>query len=580
MTYLCNDPTQFADELLDGYVAAYRDTILRIDGGVIRRQKTRSGQVALVIGGGSGHFPAFGGFVGVGLAHGAAMGNVFASPSAQQICNVALAVEAGGGILFSYGNYAGDVMNFNQAQERLRAMGIQVRSVVVTDDVASADVAERHKRRGIAGTLPVFKAAAVAADSGKSLDEVYRLANAANERVRTLGVAFSGCTLPGSPEPLFEVTKGKMEVGMGIHGEPGLYRKDAPSADGLAEMLVTALLAEIPEVVGKSEHARIGVILNSLGTVKQEELFVLYRKIDQLLVLHGFTIVEPLVGEFVTSFDMAGVSLTLIWMDGDLESSWTASVNSPGLRKGNVGEGTSLDDNSAGVVRTIVQSGMDSGSAASQAVAEVVFAALAAASQTIDEQQETLGYLDAIAGDGDHGIGMQRGLRAAIDAASQALEAKAGAGTLLKVAGDAWSDKAGGTSGALWGTILRCIGDKLGDEMVPDAMVVAEAVASALDGITELGRAQLGDKTMVDVLHPFSTALARAASRALSIVDAWSEATDIAGEAAQATRHLSPRIGRARPHADKSIGNPDPGAVSMALIINAVNKTIAVRCHK
>ncbi len=580
MTYLCNDPTQFAEELIDGYVAAYRDTIVRVDGGVIRRQKTRSGQVALVIGGGSGHFPAFGGFVGSGLAHGAAMGNVFASPSAQQICSVALAVEAGGGILFSYGNYAGDVMNFNQAQERLRSMGIQVQSVVVTDDVASASAAERYKRRGIAGTLPVFKAAALAADSGKSLDEVYRLATAANERVRTLGVAFSGCTLPGAPEPLFEVTSGKMEVGMGIHGEPGLYRKDAPSADSLAEMLVTALLAEIPEVIGKPEHARIGVILNSLGTVKQEELFVLYRKIDQLLVLHGLTIVEPLVGEFVTSFDMAGVSLTLFWLDNELEPSWIAAVNSPGLRKGNIDGGTSFDDNPAGVVKTIVQSQVDSGSAASQSVAEIVFEALTAACHSIDEQQETLGYLDAIAGDGDHGIGMQRGLKAAIDAASQALEAKACAGTLLKVAGDAWSDKAGGTSGALWGTILRCIGDKLGDEMTPGAVVVAEGVASALDGITELGRAQLGDKTLVDVLHPFSTALARAASRELSVADAWSEATDIAGEAAQATRHLSPRIGRARPHADKSIGNPDPGAVSMALIISAVNKTIAARCYK
>lgn len=580
MTYLYNDPTQFTDELIEGYAAAYRDSIVRVDGGVIRRQKTRPGQVALIVGGGSGHFPAFGGFVGFGLAHGAAMGNVFASPSAQQICNVALAVEAGGGILFSYGNYAGDVMNFNQAQERLRAMGIQVRSVVVTDDVASANPAERHKRRGIAGTLPVFKAAAFAAELGESLDEVFRLATAANERVRTLGVAFSGCTLPGAPEPLFEVADDKMEVGMGIHGEPGLYRKDATSADGLAEMLVAALLAEIPEVVGKPEQARVGVILNSLGTVKQEELFVLYRKIDQLLMQHGLTIIEPLVGEFITSFDMAGVSLTLFWMDNELESSWVAAASSPGLRKGHVDESKLLNDSSVDTVKMTVQSEMGCGSTASQAVAEIVFEALAAASQSIDEQQETLGYLDAIAGDGDHGIGMQRGLKAAVNAATQALVAKVGVGTLLKVAGDAWSDKAGGTSGALWGTILRCIGEKLGDEVAPSAMVIAEGVANALDGITELGRAQLGDKTLVDVLHPFSTALVRAASRKLSIADAWSEATDIAEEAAQATRHLSPRIGRARPHADKSIGKPDPGAVSMALIISAVNKTIVARCYK
>lgn len=235
MTYLFNNPTKFADELIEGYVAAHRNQIRLVEGGVIRSHKAKPGQVVLVIGGGSGHYPAFGGFVGLGLAHGAAMGNVFAAPSAQQICNVALTVNAGGGILFCYGNYAGDVLNFNQAQERLRAMGIDVRTVVITDDIASAPLTEKHKRRGIAGTLPVFKAAAVAADAEKSLDEVFRIATDANDRVRTLGVAFSGCTLPGANKPLFEVATGMMEVGMGIHGEPGLYRINAPTADDLAK---------------------------------------------------------------------------------------------------------------------------------------------------------------------------------------------------------------------------------------------------------------------------------------------------------------------------------------------------------
>ncbi len=575
MTHLFNDPAKFADELAEGFAAAHHNQILRIDGGVIRRHKARPGQVVLVIGGGSGHYPAFGGFVGLGLAHGAAMGNVFAAPSAQQVCNVAQAADAGGGILFCYGNYAGDVLNFNQAQERLRSMGIDVRTVVVTDDIASAPVADKHKRRGIAGTLPVFKAAAVAADAGKSLDEVFRMATEANDRVRTLGVAFSGCTLPGASKPLFEVAHGKMELGMGIHGEPGLYRMDAPTADGLAEILVSKLLSEIPPVVANPDGARVGVILNSLGTVKHEELFIVYRKVDQLLSGRGLIIAEPVVGEFVTSFDMAGVSLTLFWMNDELEQTWTAAADTPAFHRGHIAPS---HEDQADTIRVAVKSHLETGSADSQAAAAVALAALEAACGVIAEQQEELGRLDAIAGDGDHGIGMQRGLAAAVAAAKEALDAKAGAGTLLAVAGDAWSDRAGGTSGALWGIILRNLGNVLGDDARPNAATVAAGIAAALRGVTDLGKAHLGDKTLVDVLHPFSAALAAGASRSFSISATWTAAADIAAEAARATGNLLPRIGRARPHAERSIGTPDPGAVSMALIIRSVEKTIREHC--
>lgn len=574
MTYLLNDPTKFADELAEGFVAAHRDKIYAVDGGVIRLHKAKSGQVVLVIGGGSGHYPAFGGFVGQGLAHGAAMGNVFASPSAQQICNVAQAVDAGGGILFCYGNYAGDVLNFNQAQQRLCAMGIDVRSVVVTDDIASASLAEKHKRRGIAGTLPVFKAAAVAADAGKSLDEVFRIATEANERVRTLGVAFSGCTLPGASEPLFEVASGKMEIGMGIHGEPGISRMDAPSADGLAEILVNRLLDETPSMIEDRRGARIGVILNGLGAVKYEELFVVYRKIDQLLSGHGLTIVEPVVDELITSFDMAGISLTLFWMSDELEKTWLAAADTPAFHRGNV---VYSNENKADSLQLGNQHRLKTGSAISQAAATVVLAVLEAAYAAIDVKQEELGRLDAIAGDGDHGIGMQRGLAAAVAAGKEALDAKAGAGTLLTVSGDAWSNRAGGTSGALWGVILRNIGSALGDEAKPDVTAIADGVAAALRGVTDLGKAQLGDKTLVDVLHPLSVSMDSSASRNLSIAAAWNAAADVADAAAQATENLLPKIGRARPHAEKSIGTPDPGAVSMALIVRSI--AIALKKH-
>ncbi|MGN6130500.1 MAG: dihydroxyacetone kinase family protein, partial [Nocardioidaceae bacterium] len=336
MSYLVNDPATFADELIDGFVAAHADLVRRVEGGVARRSRTRPGEVAVVVGGGSGHYPAFAGLVGKGLAHAAAMGNVFASPSAQQVYAVAKSVATDAGVLLTYGNYAGDVLNFDRAQERLLAEGIPCRSLPVTDDVSSAGDDERHRRRGIAGDLVVFKAAAWAAEQGRSLDEVCALAERANERTRTLGVAFSGCTLPGAAEPLFTVPAGRMAVGMGIHGEPGMEETDLPTADALARLLVERVLAAGPaDVVGAT---RVAVILNGLGSVKNEELFVTYGAVARLLGDAGLTVVKPEVGEMVTSFEMAGVSLTLCWLDDELEAAWTAPAATPAYRRGAVGD--------------------------------------------------------------------------------------------------------------------------------------------------------------------------------------------------------------------------------------------------
>ncbi len=249
MTRLWNDPADFADEMIAGFVAANERYVRRVSGGVVRSTVVPEGQVAVVVGGGSGHYPAFGGLVGQGLAHGAAMGNLFASPSTQQIHSVATAANQGGGVFFSYGNYAGDVLNFDAAQERLRAEGIACETVAVTDDIFSASPAEKHKRRGIAGDLTVFRIAAAAAEAGYDLAGVTRVARLANERTRSFGVAFTGCTLPGAEQPLFSVPEGRMAIGLGIHGEPGIDETDIPTADGLAELLVSRLLDEVPEGV-------------------------------------------------------------------------------------------------------------------------------------------------------------------------------------------------------------------------------------------------------------------------------------------------------------------------------------------
>src|SRR5690606_1177474 len=266
VTRLYNDPARFKDDMVEGFLAAYSRYVERVPdtSGVMRAGGPRPGKVSVIVGGGSGHYPAFCGLVGPGLADGAVIGDIFTSPSTQQAYRVGKALDGGAGVLFSYGNYAGDVMNFGLAEQRLRDEGIDCRTVLVTDDIASAPSDKPEKRRGIAGDFVVFKVAGAAAERGDSIDEVERLARKANDLTRTIGVAFAGCTFPGKDEPLFRVDPTKMELGLGIHGEPGVRTTDRLSAAELAGELVSALLAERPD----GADGRAAVILNGLGATK------------------------------------------------------------------------------------------------------------------------------------------------------------------------------------------------------------------------------------------------------------------------------------------------------------------------
>ena len=571
MTRLWNDPADFADEMIDGFVAANARSVRRVPGGVVRSTAVPEGQVAIVVGGGSGHYPAFGGLVGPGLAHGAAMGNLFASPSAQQVYSVAKAAETGGGVFLTYGNYAGDVLNFDAAQDRLRAEGIACETVTVTDDIFSASPAEKHKRRGIAGDLTVFRSAAAAAEAGYDLAGVARIAALANERTRSFGVAFTGCSLPGAQAPLFSVPDGRMALGLGIHGEPGIDETGIPTADGLAELLVERLLAETPDGIAV-DGARVVPIVNGLGSVKYEEMFVVYRRIAQLLESTGIRIVDPHVGEYCTSFDMAGTSLTLFWLDDELAELWETPVDTPAYRRGSVASVAQVaPEPSAAMDAAAIPQADDE----SRATAALVRSALETIVATVDAHVDELGRIDAIAGDGDHGIGMQRGSHAALAAGATAAAAGAGAHTTLTRAADAWADRAGGTSGALWGVILTALADRLGDEGAPSAADVAAGVSAATAGVMAYGKAEVGDKTMVDALVPFSAALTDAVDADAPLADAWRAAAAAATAAAAGTAALLPRMGRARAHGRNSLGTPDPGAHSLALIVTAVGGLLA-----
>ncbi|KQR80164.1 dihydroxyacetone kinase [Arthrobacter sp. Leaf337] len=567
MTQIFDNPADFADEALDGFVAANRGYVARVDGGVVRSTEVPAGQVALVVGGGSGHYPAFAGLVGPGLATGSACGNMFASPAAGQVYRVAKASNAGGGVLLSYGNYAGDVLHFGQAQLRLNAEGIETRTVLVTDDIASAPLDQIEKRRGIAGDLTVFKIAGAAAEAGLDLDAVERLAIRTNYRTRSLGVAFDGCTLPGADAPLFHVPAGQMSLGLGIHGEPGISEHPMPTASELAELLVSRLLADKPDDAGN----RVVAIVNGLGTVKYDELFLLFGKIEKLLTAAGLTVVEPECGELVTSLDMSGLSLTLLWLDDELEQFWAAPADTPAFRKGNLAprarrELAGPEDAVAGEVENTTPAAADLGRLAAAVLAQV--------QGVVVEHEEELGDLDAIAGDGDHGIGMRRGVDAATAAAREISAAGASVERVLTAAGEAWSERAGGTSGALWGSAVIAAGLALGNRDAYRGEDAAAAVTAFVDAITALGKAEPGDKTMVDALLPFKDTFLNAFDGGTPVRGALAAAAAAAQQAADATASLRPLKGRARPLAEKSVGHPDPGAVSFGLIAARISRYV------
>src|SRR5450830_58592 len=450
MTRLLNAPNDFPAHALHGFALANPRYVEQVHGGVVRSTESPQGQVAVVLGGGSGHYPAFAGWVGPGMAHGAVCGNVFASPSASQVYSVVRAADNAGGVLLGFGNYAGDVLHFGEAAERLRAEGLDVRIVTVTDDMASDTAANSLSRRGIAGDLLVFKIAGAAAEAGCDLDEVERVARKANASTRSLGIAFGGCTLPGADHALFEVPGATMAIGLGIHGEPGISVAPLGTADDVADALLDGVLAEAPERGVDGYGGRVAVLLNGLGATKYEELFVVYSRVAERLEQLGLTVVEPEVGEHVTSLDMEGLSLTITYLDDELEQYWIAPIDTPAFRRGAVTDRPAR----TAVIHAAEVALVVPGSVESQALAGRLAAALRAMAACAQENETRLGDLDAIAGDGDHGLGMVLGTSGAVSAAEAAYAAGAGARTLLTRAGAAWSEGAGGTSGALWGAAL------------------------------------------------------------------------------------------------------------------------------
>ena len=326
MKKIINNPIDFVDETLDGLIKSHPKvySLASDNSRVITRAIKSTNKVGLVTGGGSGHLPVFTGYVGKGLLDSCAIGSVFASPSVEQIASAIRNANNEKGVLCILGNYGGDVMNFEMACEIVKEEGIETKTVIVADDIASAKVNEKDKRRGIAGMIFVFKVAGALAERGASLEDIYKIASDTNSNVRTLGVALSPCILPEAGKPTFEINKDEIEIGMGIHGEPGISREKLKSANDLTDDICKRILDDF-----NLSNQEVGLMINSLGATPLEELYIVSRRVVENFNNHKISIFKNYVGRYATSMEMAGMSISVLKLNNKIKENLIAPTDCP-----------------------------------------------------------------------------------------------------------------------------------------------------------------------------------------------------------------------------------------------------------
>ena len=573
---LINAPEDIIPQLVSGMVAAHPDMLMRegkTGRAIVAVDGPRDGKVGIVVGGGSGHEPAFAGYVGRGLADAAAVGNIFASPSPEQILDAARAVDGGVGVVFLYGNYTGDVMNFTMAAEELEAEGTQVRQVQVADDVASAPRERRSERRGIAGDFFVFKIAGAAADLGEPLARVAALAQKANDATLSMGVALGPCSLPQTGKPNFEISDEDMEIGMGLHGEPGVRREKLASADTVTDELLDSILSEMAPVKGD----RVAVLVNGLGSTSLIELYIIFNRLKFVLDERGIDIHHSWVGEYATSLEMAGASITLLKLDDELTRLLDHPCRTPALTVGTTegavaGSAHSLRraaKASDGAVKTKAATKLKSDGAITPAIFRAM---MQRAGDEIIAERDWLSELDGVIGDGDHGITMEIGWKAVQGALANAEQDETIEGSCKRMA-KAFLDAVGASSGPLYATAFLRAGAAVSDRLNLDAEALSAWLAAALQGVRDRGRAEPGDKTMIDAWVPAVERAERAAASG-SEIDVMNAARDGAEEGMNATANLESRRGRSAKLGARSKGHIDPGAASTWITLRAMAATL------
>ena len=525
-------------------------TALRTDVDAVRA----AGKVALLSGGGAGHEPAHAGYVGAGMLTGAVAGEVFTSPSVDAVLDAIRAAASPGGVLLIVKNYTGDRLNFGLAAELARAEGVETAMVVVADDVALAAAAGAG-RRGIAGTVLVHKVAGAAAEAGLPLDEVARRAQRVADTVGTMGLALTPCTVPAAGQPGFLLDGDEIEWGLGIHGEPGVERAGMRPANEVVERLVTAIVTD--RGIGSGD--RVALLVNGLGATPPMELSIVADAAARDLRGRGITVDRVWAGNFLTALDMAGCSLSVLPVDDDLLAALDAPTTAPAWP----------NTVTAGQPATIEAPAVASGTQAETGTLpadDPVRRALEAVAEALISVRDELTELDREVGDGDLGISLARGC-AALLADCPTYPGEAGPAAVLRAASATLRRSIGGTSGPLYAIMLLRAASAL-PSSTPENW--AAALRAGLDGVREVGGAEVGDRTMVDALSPAADAFEAAVAGGAPWPDALSAAADAAAAGAAGTADVRARLGRSSYLGDRVLGHPDPGAQAVALWLAAV----------
>lgn len=605
MKKIMNTPETFVYDMCHGLAKAHPELEFVEKFKIVKKKEINADKVSLISGGGSGHEPAHAGFVGKGMLDCAVCGDVFASPSQIQVYNAIKECATDKGVLLIIKNYSGDCMNFNNAAELAKEEdGIKVDAVYVNDDIAVKDSLYTVGRRGVAGTVFVHKIAGAAAEMGRSLEEVKSVANRAIENVRSFGFALTSCTPPAKGTPIFEIGDDEIEFGVGIHGEPGRKTEKLQSADQLAKRIVKDLIDDL----GVKKGDEVALLINGFGATPLMELYLFNNSVSNELEKAGISIHKTLVGNYMTSIDMAGASVTILKVDSELKALIDYPVSAPALTWGGAMDAqaeAAVDAMKAiakalGVTSVEHSAKESDGKAAKKAVKAAKKAAVyevkgkpvvnetintAAFVQIVDKMADVIieneiPFCDADKmGDGDFGMSIAKGFKQLKK--EWATRDKADIGAFLKSCSEIIMEYCGGASGPIWGSAFRYAGKVADGKETINLAELAEIFQAANNGVYETGKksfgkgAVVGDKTLVDALKPCADALEQAAKDGKKLLEGIALGAKAAVEGAEKTKSVVATLGRAGTVGEKSIGYPDAGAYGLGVIFTALSEYIA-----
>lgn len=606
MKKIMNTPETFVYDMCHGLAAAHPELEFVEKFKVVKKKEINRNKVTLISGGGSGHEPAHAGFVGKGMLDAAVCGDVFASPSQIQVYEAIKATASDKGTLLIIKNYSGDCMNFNNAGARAKEDDdIDVDAVFVNDDVAVTDSLYTVGRRGVAGTMFVHKIAGAAAEQGKDLKEVKRIAQKVIDNVASIGFAISSCTPPAKGTPIFELADENMEFGVGIHGEPGVATEKFVTADELAEKMVPRIADNA--VIKLKRGDEIAVIVNGFGGTPLSELYVLNNSVNKVIEREGYKVHRAIVGNYMTSLDMQGASVTFLKLDEELKALLDYPVNTPALTWG----GTASEEAEAALdaVKALAKAlnvtpgavtatadaksatGAKEAKPVKQAVYEItekpVFAPkmnTAAFVALVDKMADVIienevHFCDMDScGDGDFGMSIAKGFKQLKK--DWATRDKADIGAFLTSASEIIMEYCGGASGPIWGSGFRYAGKAAAGAKELDATLLGKILVGAVNGVQTTGErsfghgAVVGDKTLIDALVPCADEVTKAAAEGDSLVVAMEKGARAAVKGAEYTKQITARLGRAGVVGEKSIGHPDAGAYGLGVIFTELTKWV------